>query len=182
MDSLTDEQIMVEVKKGNKELFNMILDRYYKSILNYSYRLIGNKESAEDAAQDIFSKIYFAANKYQPTAPFRIFLYTIALRESLKLIKKRKNYLSYENFCNIPSKDNPSTDLEKKHISLMLRQAILKLSPKYRAAIILREYNNLSYEEISQVLKCSLANTKNYLFRAKSKLKELLMPALRGAL
>lgn len=182
MNSLTDEQIMIEVKKGNKELFNIILDRYYKSILNYSYRLIGNKELAEDATQEIFSRMYFAANKYQPTAPFRIFLYTIAYRESLKLLKKRKNYSLIENFYNIASKDNPSTDLEKKYISLLLRQAILKLSPKYRVAIILREYNGLSYEEISQVLKCSLPNTKNYILRAKSKLKEILIPALRGAL
>ncbi len=182
MNSLTDEQIMIEVKNGNKDLFNIILDRYYKSILNYSYRLTGNKEIAEDVTQEVFSKIYFASNRYQPSAPFKIFLYTIAFRESIKIIKKQKKYSSIDDIISFQSKDNPIANLEKKYLFSILRKAILKLNPKYRAAIILREYNNLSYEEISQVLNTSLPNIKNYLFRGKAKLKEILMPVLRGTL
>jgi RNA polymerase sigma-70 factor (ECF subfamily) len=183
MNSLTDEQIMLEVKNGNKKLFDIILERHYKNILNYSYRLTGDKGLAEDATQEIFSKVFFSAKRYKPTAPFKMFLYTIAYRENIKLIKKNKIF-SFKNDENIDiqSNDNPSTNLEKKHMATLMKNAILKLTPKYRAAIILREYNDLSYEEISRILNCTLQDTKNYLFRAKTKLKEILSPVLRGAL
>ncbi|OGF58991.1 MAG: hypothetical protein A2Y62_21135 [Candidatus Fischerbacteria bacterium RBG_13_37_8] len=182
MEALTDEKIMMEVKNGNKDYFNQILDRHYKSILNYAYRISGNKALSEDIAQDTFSKIYFAAKRYKPTAPFKVFLYTVAFRESIKALRKNKKHIALNDMMVLPSTDNPSKNLEDKDTSLLVRNAILKLEPKYRSAIILREYNNLTYEEIAKVLKCSLANTKNYIFRAKEKLRELLIPVLRGAL
>jgi len=183
MESLTDEKIMLEVKNGKKEYFNMILDRYYKTVLNYAFRITGNRGEAEDVTQETFSKIYFAAKRYQPLSSFKAFLYTIAFRECLKSIGKRKNIIELSSLHEPKSQDNPVSTLENKEKAMIVKNALLKLKPIHRSALILREYQNLSYEEISQVLKCSLAATKNYIFRSKEQLKNILKPILsRGAL
>ena len=183
MEELTDEKIMLEVKNGKKEYFDLILDRYYKAVLNYAFRITGNRGEAEDVAQETFSKIYFSAKRYHPISSFRAFLYTVAYRESIKALKKRKHTIEIDAFKEPISQDNPHNKLETKHIAGIIKNAIMKLRPQQRSALILREYHDLSYEEISQVLKCSLANTKNYIFRSKEQLKNVLKPFFsRGTL
>ncbi len=68
MNSITDEMIMLEIKNGEKEYFNIILDRYYKIILNYAYRVLGKKEDAEEVLQEIFLRLYFFVRNYKPVS------------------------------------------------------------------------------------------------------------------
>lgn len=182
MNSITDEMIMLEIKNGKKEYFNIILERYYKMILNYAYRVLGKKEDAEEVSQEIFLRLYFSVRNYKPVSSFRTFLFFIAHRECIRFSKKRKKFIPILNPNLYKYSDTPSSIYEVRRGEELIKKAILKLKPKYRSALILRAYFGLGYEEISKIINCSLGDTKNYIFRSKRKLISILNPNSRGAL
>jgi len=174
MNLITDEMIMIEIKNGKKEYFNIILDRYYKMILNYAYRVLGKIEDAEEASQEIFLRLYFSVKNYKPVSSFKTFLFCIAHRECIRFSKKRKKFIPILNPNLYKQFDTPSSIYEERRDEELVKKAIMQLKPKYRSALILRTYFGLGYEEIAKIINCSLSDTKNYIFRSKEKLISIL--------
>lgn len=174
------DNLLVQLQQGNANAFQLLFDLYYPKILNLCYRYIGTREDAEEIAQDVFIKVHQNIHHYEPQGKEFTYLFRIAVNLSLNRIrdKKRKKWLSFdilkENQGHEPAGDKllqPDIALEKKEQSQRIWQALQKLPEKQRTAVILKRYQDLSYEEISDILQCSVSAVEARLHRAKQSLK-----------
>lgn len=181
-----DIKLMLGFQKGDESCFNKILSKYEKPLINFIYRFIGNQVDAEDLAQEVFLRIYKAKNKYEPKSKFSTWLYKIATDLCIDYQRKRKiktvslddpvNTEEGEIVKEIPdlSQVTPDISIEKKQISETIRSALLSLPASQRLALTLKIYENKSYQEISEILGCSVSAVESLIFRARQNLKERL--------
>ncbi len=184
MDS--DIELMLRVKDGDDGAFSELLKRYYTKILNYVYKYTYSRETSEDLTQEIFMRVYRSANSYKPEAKFSTWLYKIAtnlcLTEVTTSSKKKSSSLDeiQENIGSI--QDNTSVDQADVRYRLEMKEIIFSsmkiLSENERSAIILCKYEQLSYDEVDEMLNCTVGAVKTYVYRGRSKLMEKLKPYL----
>ncbi|MFC1569003.1 RNA polymerase sigma factor [bacterium] len=180
---MQDVELMERVKAGDESAFKMLVERHHQSIYNLCYRYVGKREDAEEVAQDVFIRLYRSANTYQPSAKLTTFLYRIAVNLSLNRIRdrRRKRWMSLENLREEKgvefegsSRDHPDFSIELKEKQTQVRQAIDSLPENQRTAVILHRFQELSYEEIAEVMSCSISAVEARLHRAKLSLKKKL--------
>ena len=183
-----DEEDLLEYQNGGREAFERLFLKYKHPVFNFALRILGNRADAEDVTGEIFLMLYSKTISFEPRAKFSTWLYTIVRNTSISKLRKRKKFLPffYQDHENdekttpeIPDpqmrQDMKIQELEK---SALIQKAIQKLPLSQREAIVLREYHEMSYEEISQVLQCSLDNVKTLIFRARERLRKELAPIL----
>ena len=165
-----DEQLMLAFQAGSNEAFTELFERYREPIYGFFRRRLADPARAEDLAQETFVAILRAAARYEPRALFRTYLYAIALRllaaERRKAAAKPREAGDAEQLA----------DAANPEASLFLRRVVEQLEPDHREALMLREYEQLSYEEISHVLRVPVNTVRSRLFRARMALKQLLSP------
>lgn len=175
-----DEDItwMLKVKRGDISAFEQIMKKYEKPVVNTVYRLVGNRIRAEEIAQEAFIRVYNSAKKYRPKAKFSTWLYRIVTNLCLDDLRKKKNnpVISFSDQILDTEQSLQNIFLEKKELNCLIREAIDALPKRQRIAVTLREYNGLSYKEISKVLRCSPKAVESLLYHARLGLKEKLMP------
>jgi RNA polymerase sigma-70 factor (ECF subfamily) len=181
---MNDTELMLRVKQGDEDAFRQIVELYHKPIHGLCFRYLKNQEDAEEIAQDVFIRLYERADKYEARAKLTTYLYRIAVNLSLNRIRDRKlkRFVSLDFFRGITLDNNPvSADtsdpdslLEQKEKQRTIRQAIDTLPPNQRTAVILKRFQELSYEEIAQVMQCSLSAVESLLHRAKQNLQKKL--------
>ena len=177
----TDEEVMISYVKGDHQAVEILFLRYKVKILNFCFRVLGNRAEAEDVAAEVFLAIFSKKYTYQPTAKFSTWLFTIARNRCIDQIRKTKHEVSLvrknassgqEETWDIPDSTCLSREeLVKKEEAQGVRMAIAQLAEEQRCAIVLREYHQLSYEQISQILNCSLEKVKILIFRAREQLR-----------
>ena len=174
-----DVLLMLECQKGNKASFETLMHKYYSRVLNFIYRFIGRKDVAEDLTQEVFIKIYQSISSYRPEAKFQTWVFTIARNLSLNELRKlnRENLSIDEIF--IGGVEDKKILMPDKKILLeekvaIIQEAIQSLPENQRTAVLLRRYEDLSYEEIAQTMNCSTEAVKSLLNRAKEHLKAKL--------
>jgi RNA polymerase sigma-70 factor, ECF subfamily len=188
----SDVQLMLDVKAGDEASFELLLHRYRTPLVNFLYRMVRNREQAEDLAQEVFLRVFRARAEYVPSAKFTTWLFRIATNLALNSVRDHR----YEKL-NI-SMDAPITpgaedgdqralDVPETHPNIeqhlvedarrkMIRHAIDKLPEKQRAAVLLHKYQELDYAEIAKILTCSESALKSLLFRAYETLRVELAP------
>ena len=185
---LTDPDVvlMLDFKAGNKNAFEQLMAKYYPRILNFIYRYINQSESAEDLTQEVFIKVYRNASSYEPKSKFQTWIYTIAKNVSLNELRKKPlarvsldETLSSEDSefkvqVEDPQAKLPSEAMAKEELAQAVRAAIQSLPENQKLAVILRRYENFSYEDIAQALNLSVEAVKSLLSRAKENLREKL--------
>ena len=158
-----DHNLIDSFKKGNTSAFSDIVLKYQDKIYNLCHHMLGNAYDAEDAAQDVFLKAYQSLPKFQPDASLYTWLYRIATNtcidykrkpvfESLFGGSEEGERLLHDRASEAPS---PEKLYQSKQIDKALQESLSKLSPKLRAIIILKEIEELSYEEIADTLEIS---------------------------
>src|SRR6201987_3910996 len=178
----TDVQLMLDVKAGDEVSFAVLLQRDRTPLVNFLYRMVRNREQAEDLAQDVFLRVYRAREDYVPSAKFTTWLFRIATNLALNSVRdnrSRKLEVSIDApvSVDVDAGDERTMDVPEKHPNIeqhlveearrkMIRHAIDKLPEKQRAAVLLHKYQELDYEEISKILQCSESALKSLLFRA----------------
>lgn len=180
-----DEELIFEYQRGNREAFEMIFERYKKPILNYCWRILGNRADAEDATGDVFTSVLSQKDSFKPQAKFSTWLFTIAHNACISKLRKRKPVFSLwvkkddheemEEWAIPDPKPLPHAELLEKERMEAVKKAILKLPEAQKEALVLREYQELSYEEISSILGCSKENVKILIFRARERLRMELL-------
>ena len=177
---------MLEFQKGDKASFEKLLERHYKRVFNLIYRFLANKEMAEDLTQEVFIKVYKSQTSYRPQAKFQTWIYQIAKNTSLNEVRRQKRQpVSLEETLDTPDgglkrqiadtrAENPYQEILEKETAQEVKEAIYALPENQRMAVILRRYENLSYEDIAKSMHCSLKAVKSLLSRAKENLKEKL--------
>jgi RNA polymerase sigma-70 factor (ECF subfamily) len=188
----TDVQLMLDVKAGDEESFELLLQRYRSPLVNFLYRMVRSREQAEDLAQEVFIRVYRAREEYVPSAKFTTWLFRIATNLALNSLRDHR-YQKLEMSMDAPmtadaegGDERPFEVADKRPTveqelledarKKMIRHAIEKLPEKQRAAVLLHKYQELDYAEIAKILSCSESALKSLLFRAYETLRVELAP------
>ncbi len=188
----TDVQLMLDVKSGDEASFELLLHRYRTPLVNFLYRMVRDREQAEDLAQEVFIRVYRARAEYVPSAKFTTWLFRIATNLALNSLRDNRHQ-KLEDSIDAPARidsedgDDRPLDVAEPHPNIeqhlvddarvkMIRHAIEKLPEKQRAAVLLHKYEELDYAEIAKILSCSESALKSLLFRAYEALRVELAP------
>jgi RNA polymerase sigma-70 factor (ECF subfamily) len=174
----SDEDLMMDFAGGSLESFNTLFSRYKQPIFGFFCRRMADRSQSEELTQETFIAVLRAAPRYQPSALFRTWLYAIALR--ILQNHRRKSAL---RACVFGFAENPAepSSRENPDAAILLRETVVRLDPIDREIVLLREYEQLNYTEIAQLLKIPLNTVRSRLFRARAALRELLeAPAVRN--
>ena len=164
----SDEQLMLEFQKGKVEAFEELFRRYLGPVYGFFRRSLNNLSRAEDLAQETFIVILRGTERYEKRAMFRTYLYAVALK---LLWSERRREL--REAASVPNVEElaPTGDAAA---SVWIRDAFARLDEDHREVLMLREYEQLSYDEIAELVKIPINTVRSRLFRARVELKALL--------
>lgn len=176
-----DWELIKQLRQGNKQAYNQIVDRYKGKIYAFLYRMIGNTQDAQDLAQEVFIKAYCKIGDYRPDYSFSAWLFRIATNHCLDEIRKRKRVPAItSDETELIHADTPEQLLLIKERNSMLHDQLLSLEEEYRIVLILRHVEHLSYKEIGEMLSLPVTTVQMRLHRAHKKLRQWLTPAKGG--
>ena len=166
-----DIGLMLRFQKGDDAAFEELVNKHSRMVLNLVYRYLGDASLAEDAAQDVFVKVYRARSKYSPKAKFTTWLHRISVNHCLNEIRARRprtaGDMDLGNMLEEPSGEIPDRQLSRLELQEAVRAAVDALPPSQRMAVILARYEDMSYGEIRDAMGISMEAVKSLLFRAK---------------
>jgi RNA polymerase sigma-70 factor (ECF subfamily) len=187
----SDEDLMRRAKRGDRAAFSDLVDRWKQPVMNFIFRTLPDAEEAEDLAQVVFVQLWKTADRYERSARFSTFLFTIARNLCLNEIRRRSRHPAESLDEPHPDDENHpyrqladsgalSADdaLKRSELFAKVEEAVGDLPEKQRTALILCREGELSYEEIAAVLGTSLQATKSLIHRARETLRERLKPYL----
>jgi len=167
----TDEQLMQQFAQGTADAFTQLFERYKQPVFGFFRRRVADPAQAEELTQETFLAIVRGAARYEPRALFRTFLYAIAFK--ILRAHRRKHAFRATFLGERKSAHDPATR-DGTDASLYLREAVAKLDATDREILLLREFEELSYAEIAELLHLPLNTVRSRLFRARMALRELL--------
>jgi len=159
---------MLEFQKGSTEAFTELFHRYAQRLYGFFRRRLDHPTRAEELTQDVFVAVLKSATRYEPRALFRTYLYSIAVR--MLTAERRKS----SREVAAPAQGADPVQPAQSETAAWVRDAVGRLEATEREILLLREYEELSYEEISQVLGIPVNTVRSRLFRARMALRELL--------
>ena len=170
-----DIRLMFAVAEGDSEALRELIDKWKKPMINFFYRSLGSYADSEDLAQQVFIKLYRAAERYQARAKFSTFLFHIARRVLLNEFRRRSrkpvDYVDPQEFHYGESED-PEVQRRLKEIEEIFQLAIKKLPEKHRSALLLYKQQQLSYQEIADIMKANENAVKTWIHRARTQLRK----------
>lgn len=185
LNDLSDEELILEFQKNNTErAFELLVQRYKNPLTNFVFRYLGDYESCIDVVQETMIKVYRYKDTYQSIAKFSTWIYTIAgnLAKTELQRRKRRTILSINAFgkdndedYEIPDENyRPDTITDSGIKDEIIQKAFMKVSEAYRKAVILRDIQELSYEEIADIMGITVGTVKSRINRGRAQLQKLL--------
>ena len=179
-----DEELILEYQQGNTNAMEMLFVRHKQYVFNYAFRILANRADAEDVTADVFVRLFDKKYEFRPDTKFTTWLFTVVRNACIDRIRKRKKVVSWwvksdkggelQEWVVEDSRNTVHEELIKEEISQEIQRAIHKLPLNQKEALILREYHNLNYQQISEVMQCSVDNVKILIFRARESLRKEL--------
>jgi RNA polymerase sigma-70 factor (ECF subfamily) len=170
----TDEQLILEFQRGSAAAFEELFQRYRNPVYGFFRRRLNDAGRAEDLTQETFVIIIRGAERYRPEAKFRTYLYAIALK--LLWTERRKQAREMRDSEVVPEAQQEANPVA----ALWVRDALGRLETDQREILMLREYEQLSYDEIAELLRIPVNTVRSRLFRARADLKVFLQPQTAG--
>ena len=177
-----ERAVIDRVLSGDTDAFEALVKANEKSVYNLALRMLGNAEDALDASQETFFRAYKALGSFRGDSKFSVWLYRMASNICLDMLRKAgrrdETSLTGEEQEDIPLPDSrfdPQAALERSEVRRAVREGLDRLSPAFRQALVLRDVNGLSYDEIGQALDLEEGTVKSRIFRARRKLAAILM-------
>lgn len=189
LSSATDQDVVAWSLKGHERAYRELVRRYERPIFSLIYRMVRNREQAEDLAQETFVKALNALDGYRPSYKFSSWIFKIANNATIdRLRRKELDTLSLDgapdattperreetSFQLAATGESPLDELEARELGGQIEAAIAQLRPEYRSCVLLRHVEGYSYEEISEALDLPLGTVKTYIHRARVELRGLL--------
>ena len=176
----SDKDLLERVKANDTGAFSILVDRYKVKLFNLIYRMLQNREETEDILQETFLRVFKEKERFNPTYSFSTWIYTIALNLCRNELKRKKKFRFFDLDL---IKDDRKYAVEKTFgsgsLSAVLEKAIASLPEKYRTVLLLREVNQLSYEEMSENMGVPLGTVKSRVNRARFMLQGQLSPKIK---
>ncbi|MFL6213430.1 MAG: RNA polymerase sigma factor [Blastocatellia bacterium] len=187
VEAASDHELLEAIRDGDETAFQEIVRRYRNPITNFIYRMIDDYERSVELAQETFIRIFTSASRYQANYSFSTYIYRIASNLAISELRRRKRRRVVSLFSPFTNDDGEAIEMDPPDENplqdeTMIRderrkavaRAISSLPEKYRAAIVLRDVEGLSYDRIAEVLKLSEGTVKSRINRARNLLKEKL--------
>ena len=188
---------MLAVRDGDAEAFQALVERYQGRLVTVLEHLVGNRDQAEDLAQEVFLRVYRARQTYQPGAKFSTWLFTIANNAASTALRSkfRRREVSLaghdssassagrmESLVQAPSGQMPARQLDKAEMRQIVQLALESLNERQRMAVLLNKFEGMSYSDIAESMQLSSKAIKSLLSRARLNLREVLEPYLEHGL
>jgi RNA polymerase sigma factor (sigma-70 family) len=176
-----DFDLVAQAQRGDRNAFSELVRQHRQGVINVVYRMCGDAELAEDAAQDAFIKAWQNLYRYQPRSPFRNWLYRIATNTALDLLRRRRETVDIDLVPIKTTQPGPEAVNLTQERAILIQNAVMDLSPASRSVLILREYEGLSYLEIADTLGIPLGTVMSRLNYARKQLRKSLEVLLEVA-
>jgi RNA polymerase sigma-70 factor (ECF subfamily) len=191
LQSLTDQEVVVLARAGKESAYRELLRRYERPVFSLIYRMVRDRELAEDLSQETFVKVLNALESYRPEYKFSSWIFKIANNAAIDQLRRREiDTLSLDGAPGartaeqveatalqaVDRGESALEEMEARELGTAIEQAIGRLRPEYRACILLRHVEGRSYEEIAEALDLPLGTVKTYIHRARHELREYLGP------
>lgn len=174
--TLTDDALMTLGAEGNDGAFRILVERWEGVVFAFLLRMLGSREEAQDLTQETFMRMIGAAPRYRPDGRFQSWLLRIAGNQARSRLRRRKviRWLSFDLLPTDPVSETPSAlaALEGDQERAMVRAAIGRLPDRQRQALILRQYHDMSYDEIAQAMDATTGSVQMLLHRAMTALRQ----------
>ena len=190
MDNDVDQALVERFRSGDREAFTALMVRYQRPIYNAAFWIVRSADDARDIAQSVFLKVAEHLDEYDPHHRFFSWIYRIAVN----LCKNRTKYLRVRHAgeqdeleavaervplgearrANVAQIERPDEAMASKQVERIVQEAIQKIDPTFRECLILRDVEELSYEEIEQITGLAAGTVKSRIFRARAQLKEIV--------
>jgi RNA polymerase sigma-70 factor, ECF subfamily len=184
LGDLTDEELILEFQQNNTiKAYEMLVQRYKNPLINYIFRFLGDYEACADIVQETMIKVFRNKDSYKSIAKFSTWIYTIAgnLARTEYQRRKRRNIFSISSYgddnetFDIPDESaRPDVITDSGIKDEIIQKALLKVSDSYREMVILRDIQELSYEEIAEVTGIAVGTVKSRINRGRAQLQKLL--------
>ena len=188
-----DAALMLRVKRGDRAAFAELVEKFKQPTINFVFRTLRDETESEDLAQNVFLQVWKSRDRYERTAKFSTWLFTIARNLCLNEIRRRSRHPaesleeSHAEHDDLPARQYedkkiflPTDNMLHGELAKKIEEALAALPENQRTAILLCRQDELSYEEIAEVLDCSLSATKSLIHRGRETLKEKLKPYLQS--
>ncbi|MDR8391559.1 sigma-70 family RNA polymerase sigma factor [Aliifodinibius sp. S!AR15-10] len=185
LQEFSDEDLMEHFQAGYEEGFNLLVKRYTDRLHNFLYRYTHDHQDCEDLVQETFLRVYRSRHSYERIAKFSTWMYTIALNLAKSLYKKKKRMTTVTIHKDPDDPEDRKIDLEddgilqddslhEKMCMSQLEKALMELNENFREVVVLRDIQQLSYEEISEMTDNPMGTVKSRINRGRAQLQELL--------
>lgn len=173
-----DRHLIEEFQGGDEFAFVSLYNRYKGPVFAFCYKMLGDRELARDVMQETFLRVYENRDRLSNAVAFKSWLFTIARNQCLNQIRRHRREVPLEEERDVPGGrgETPISELEKSERVALVTRHINELKPDYREVIVLREYQNLSYEEIAAITRSTISAVKSRLFKARRKLGIMMAP------
>lgn len=188
-----DAALMLRVKRGDRAAFSELVEKYKQPVMNFIFRRLRDETEAEDLAQNVFLQVYKSRGRYKQTAKFSTWLFTITHNLCLNELRRRSRHPAESlEETHKENEEQPARQIEDKsqaaapdnvlqsELAQKIDEALAELPDNQRSAILLCRQEDLSYEQIAKILRCSLSATKSLIHRGRETLKEKLKPYLKS--
>ena len=182
-----EQQLIADARKGDVAAFEALIGEHQKRIFSIAFRVAGNPEDAADMAQEVLIKIFRNLGKFQGNSKFSTWVYRVATNTCLDELKKLRRHTAYSLDQELETEEGsvaaeladeaptPEESAERRDLQRVVSEAIGMLSEDHKKAILLRDMQGFSYEEIANILQCSVGTVKSRINRARAQLKKILI-------
>jgi RNA polymerase sigma factor (sigma-70 family) len=177
-NSLSDEELMSQVRSGVGEMLGVLFERYHVPLFNFYLKLTGERTVSEDLVQEVFFRILKYRHSYRTDTPFRAWMYQIARNARVDHLRKRRPETSWEP--EMSPAVAPVDTAEQSQEALLLHSALMRISEDKREVLILSRFQDLKYEEIAQLLGCEVGTVKTRVHRALQELRQVFQQLAGG--
>ena len=189
LSTLPDPAVVVHARNGSEAAYRELLTRYERPVFSLIFRMVRDRETAEDLSQETFIKVLNNLDRYSPEFKFSSWLFKIANNLTIDHLRRRRvDTISIEgspdavtaesakatSIAVVSGSESPLEELESRELGTAIERAIGQLRPEYRACIMLRHVEDKSYEEIAEIVKLPLGTVKTYIHRARHELRAAL--------
>jgi RNA polymerase sigma-70 factor, ECF subfamily len=186
---LSDQDLVARARKGSEKAYRELLGRYQRPVFSIIYRMVRDRERAEDLAQETFVRVFNNIDRYDPRYKFSSWIFKIATNLTIDSIRRKEvDTVSIDGSRNAVTPDqiqatsialasedeNPEELLEARQLGEAIERGIDQLRPEYRTAILLRHVEGRPYEEIAEIMSVPLGTVKTYIHRARHELRDTL--------